>query len=439
LGTGLVFLIVAQLPTGEAPATDLRLDLTELYSMDDVTNNHVAFSEVRTTIDGRREIGESTRFELHIDGRARKGWNPITDDWIQLIRGYASIGDSTGKWTFSLGRQIIDPVAAARVDGATISLRAGEGVQLLAFGGAMPNPLTFDPNLQFFIGGVGYESRSDVINHAGGAAVDIYKGGLDRAYITERAFWRPAREWITDAWVVLDMLSQRGFISEVLNTSAGTTLNKLDVTNAHLMNRWAPAREFDASVYLSHNHTILPNLWWQDYLAAERARRGFVLDDRFLPLGTRRSSGRLVLNWHIIPGITPYGAVRGDYRHEDEARGWETTLGLKLDNPDLGYLDASGSLRNYFGSRNQIGAVAVGRNFGTALGVDAAATILRVAPQGAPSDRLYDLNATLWLDMKAIYKPLGDIRLMGTYQVFIDSQMTFQVFLVRLGYRFRDV
>jgi hypothetical protein len=42
------------------------------------------------------------------------------------------------------------------------------------------------------------------------------------------------------------------------------------------------------------------------------------------------------------------------------------------------------------------------------------------------------------MDLKAIAEPLGDVRLLGTYQLFYDSSMTFQVFMARLGYRFRE-
>jgi hypothetical protein len=305
----------------------------------------------------------------------------------------------------------------------------------------MPHPLTFDANTDFFVGGLGYEVRSETFNHAGGIALDTYKGGLDRAYLTERAYWRPSREWLAQIWVLIDGLAKQGFFNDILasNTVAYKALDRIDLTNANLTLRYAPVREFDVALYAAHNHTLLPNLWWQDYLLYEKTKLGFLLDG-LEPIGTRRSTGRLTFNFHVAPGVTPYAIARADYRHEDGARGWEGTVGIKLDSSALGYLDASGTARDYFGTLNQLASLTIGTNFGSATGIDANVTGMRVE-QPTPVrtvDHLYDVGATLWLDLKAIAEPLGDVRLLGTYQLFYDPSMTFQVFMARLGYRFRE-
>jgi hypothetical protein len=259
-------------------------------------------------------------------------------------------------------------------------------------------------------------------------------------YVSERVFWLPSRTWQVHGFALVDLFAPKGFFQDLLKSQADAmpaVVDRMDLTSAHLTIRFQPGSALDISLYGAHNHTILPHLWWVDYLALERARLGFVLDG-LEPVGTRRSTARLLMNLHITPFVTPYAVARSDYRHEDHAKAYEGTAGLKIDLPDIGYLDASGSIRDFFGTRNQIASLAIGTNFGTAAGVDASGSALRVESPGTPWELLYDLGGTMWVDLKALFAPLGDVRLMATYQAFIQPDVTFQVMMIRLGYRFRS-
>jgi hypothetical protein len=427
-------------PGGDVPPTEIRLDIGQLYSLDDLTTRHDSFTDLRGTLDGHREAGE-TRFEMHFDGRIRKPWTDVTPEQSYVTRAYATVGGADRGWTIGVGRQTIGPLNMAQVDGASFDLGVKDDLHLTVFGGAMPDPIDNTITKNFTIAGFGYESRSMEFHQMGGFAADLYKGSLDRAYLTERIFWLPSRMWNMHAFALVDLFAPRGFIQDLLSTGAAmnmpSAVDKIDLTSAHLTIMFRPTNMFDMSLYGAHNHTILPHLWWIDYLAQERARLGFVLDG-LEPVGTRRSTARLVANVHITPFITPYAVARTDYRHEDHAKAYEGTGGLKIDLPDIGYADASGSVRDFFGTKNQLAALSIGTNFGTALGVDASATAMRVQAPNTGRELLYDLGGTVWLDMKAIFKPLGDFRLMGTYQAFIQPDITFQVMMVRVGYRFRD-
>lgn len=430
-------LAVAQSLGGEPPATDLRLDLSQLYSLDDVTSRHLSFSELRATGDLRRDFGES-RLELHLDGRGRYGWTEITDHRVDVTRAAVAFGAKDKSWTLALGRQVIDAVNASRVDGLSADFGLGE-VHLVGFGGAMPHPLTGDPDPSFLIFGAGYDARTQGLQHFGGLAASLYQGGLDRLYLTERAFWRISREWMVQGYALVDLVAPRGLFSN-LDTPIDeqSAVDHLDLTSAHLTVRWTPISELDLSLYGAHTHTLLPNLWWDDYLAEQRALRGFVLDGAD-PVGSRRSTARFVANVHVANSVTPYLVGRTDYRHEDGATGFDGTLGLKVDDVEIGYVDLSASARDYFGAANQLATLALGTSFGIAAGFDANASMLRVVPAEAPEAQLlFDVGGTAWMDLKTLMEELGDLRLMAVYQAFIDPDMVFQVFFLRIGYRFRS-
>lgn len=433
---------LAQSLGGQPPGTDLRLDLGQLYSADDLTGRHLSFSELRGTIDARRELGEG-RIELHLDGRGRLGWTDVTTQRGDVSRAFLTFGSKDDGWSASVGRHTIDAAHSARVDGASIEVALSDRLHGVAFGGAAPHPITGALDPRFLTAGAGYDLRGTTLQHSGGVVASWYRGGLDRLYLSERVYWRASEQWILYGQAVIDLLSTSGFLGDLagMPREEQRGLARIDLTQANLTVRFRPVAALDLSLNGAHHHALLPNLWWQDYLEQERARRGFVLDGAE-PAGSRRSTVRAVAELHLGPVFTPYVIARGDHRHDDGASGWEGTLGSKLDLPELGYADLSGTLREVFGAENQLGALVVGSSFASAFGFDLSATMLRVVPvplegAAASAELLYDLGAALWLDLHAIADPLGNLRLMALYQAFVDPELVFQVVFLKIGYRFR--
>ena len=435
----------AQFGGGPRPATDLRLDLGQMYSLDDVTDRHLSFSELRGSIDGRREVAGG-RLELHVDGRGRYAWTDVSSNRVDFARLNLSFGAADAGWTVAVGRMSVDAVGSARVDGASVDLRLIPELHLIAFGGLMPHPLDGAPNVDFLSFGVGYDARTESLEHSGGLAINLYQGGLDRFYATERFFWRIAKEWQLHGFLILDFVGVSGLLGDIalLPPDQQSALEKIDVTSADLTLRFFPSRSFDVALSGSPNHTLLPNLWWTDFIAEERARRGFVLDGP-QPVGTRRTNARVVMNFHLTPAVTPYLRARFDARFEDGKKGYEGAVGLKLDDVDLGYIDVSASVRSLFGNENELVGLAMGTSFANALGLDLTVNGLRVvaaAPATGPApepELLLDVGASAWLDLKAVSPALGDVRVMATYQAFIASDMIFQAGFARIGYRFREL
>lgn len=418
-----------------------------MYSLDDATDRHLSYSELRGSIDGRRDVAGG-RVELHIDGRGRYTWTDVSTNRLDLTRANVVFGAADAGWSVALGRMSVDAVASARVDGASVDVRLIPELHLIAFGGLMPHPVDGSPNVDFLSFGVGYDARHASIEHAGGVALNLYKGGLDRLYATERFYWRISPMWQLHGFMILDFVGVSGLLGDLalLPPDQQSSLQKIDLTSADLTLRFAPLKQLDFALSGSHNHTLLPNLWWQDFIAEERVRRGFVLDGP-QPVGTRRTNARLVMNVHITPSVTPYIRGRFDARFEDGKKGYEGAVGLKLDDVDLGYIDISGTVRSLFGNENELVGLAAGTSFANALGLDVTVNGLRVvlapdpnnAAASAGPQLLLDVGASAWLDMKVLAPALGDLRLMATYQAFIASDLTFQAGFVRIGYRFRDV
>jgi hypothetical protein len=402
----------------EPPPTELRLDLGQLYTLDDLTGRHVSFSELRGTVDAHRTIG-GARLELHLDGRGRLGWSDITSHGGDIARAYASFGSSDRKWLLSIGRQTIDPVDAAAVDGVAAELSLGSALRTVVFGGMAPHPISAAFDDDFLTVGAGYEVGGKTVQSSGGAFARWYQGTLDRFAVNDRVYWRLGEAFMIHAHAVAELAP------------------KIDLSQASLMFRFRPSDLIDVSLYGAHHHALLPNKWWQDYLEQERARRGFVLDGAE-PIGSRRSIGRAVIDLHLSRLVTPYVVGRTDYRHEDSAKAYEGTIGLKLDDPELGYADLSATARDLFGTENELGTIALGTSFADHVGLELNVAALRTRMTEGQATMLYDLGGTMWLDLAAIHPSLGDVRLLAAYQAFIDPEMIFQVWFLRVGYRFRD-
>jgi hypothetical protein len=307
-----------------------------------------------------------------------------------------------------VGRIPIVELGTAQVDGARVAFGLTDGLTASVFGGLLPHPLTAAFNLDFAGGGAAYELRSSLINNAGGVVAQLYQGGLDRLYATERIYLALGRSLSLFANATVDFASRDG----------------VDLSNAVAVVRYRPADFVDFSITGSHVHAVLPNAWWEDWVALERARLGFSLDGP-LPEGTRRTTARLVTNFHMLGHVSPYLSGRYDHRHEDGAHGWEARAGVKLDHPAIGHVDLTGAYRDYFGARQQTGSIQLGWDALEWLGADGGFGLLALEGTGI----IYDANLMIW-------GQLGPVRLTAMAQAFIEPGVVYQLYFLRIGYRF---
>lgn len=411
---------------------EARLDLTQLVSDDSVTNRHLIYTDLRATADV--SLDWERPLALHTDVRARISANDVGPSRYDITRLYLEYGDPK-KWAVAAGRISIDPVNQTLVDGARFTLGLTPGTHFEVFGGAMPHPILRTFNLDFLNFGAGYQSNSKTLNHGGGVSAQLYQGKLDRLFVTESAYARLSPTLSLFGRMVLDLVSQEGIIGQLKDTPADEqgAIEQVDVSQAYLTLKYRPAGFVDVSVSGSHVHTLLPNLWWQDWVDRERARLGFSLDGP-LPVGTRRSTARVVSNLHFGPA-SPYLALRYDHRHEDGANGYEGRLGVKLARRGLGYVDAYGAHRKAFDAQHQLLGVQLGWTILEGVNLDAGAGALRVtAPQGEAS-WLFDVNTTAWVDLGTFSPSLRKVFVLGMYQAFIEPEVLYQVVTARLGYR----
>jgi hypothetical protein len=385
---------------------ELMVDVSQLVTDDTQTDVRRLFTDLRLRTEADDLFGLE-RLAFSFDGRGRIAYDGQTPHRYDVHRAFLSYGDDA-EWSVGLGRIPITEIGTAQIDGARVAFGLAEGFTTSVFGGLMPHPITTAFNLDFAGGGAAYELRSSMINNAGGLVAQLYHGGLDRLYASERVYLALGRTFSLFANATVDFVSRAG----------------VDLSNAIAVVRYRPAGFVDFSITGSHVHAILPNEWWEDWVALERARLGFSLDGP-LPEGTRRSSARLVTNFHLFGFVSPYLSGRYDHRHEDAAHGWEGRAGVKLAHPTLGYADLSGAYRDYFGSRQKTGAIQLGYDGLEWFGADGGFGLLDAESAGL----VYDVNLTLW-------GQLGPVRLTAMVQTFIEPEVVYQLFFVRLGYRF---
>lgn len=427
--------VATSAPATTSSTTEAQLMATQLYTDDDLTDRHLSFTEVRGLLHSNRLFGVD-HLGLIFDGRFRKGWTAETSDFADIMRAYVQVGDDSTRFRFALGRLTLSHIGAARVDGALLGARLGSVLASL-FGGLSPHPFTGAVDPRFVIGGAGYDFKAPDLNHAGGAAVQLYDGGLDRLYLSERVYVLFSPEWLLFGSAVIDLVPPRGLLGDLAKKSAEeqSALERIDLTQAHLMLRYRPSRTIDFTLSANHFHTILPNRWWTDFIAEERARRGFIIDG-FDPLGTRRSSARLLTNVHLGDVFTPYLSLRYDRRHLDPAQGYEVTLGLKLLPGTVSYADLSATQRRFFAAENQLLSMAVGTMVGDVLTLDAQGSAMRTRSlAGGDPILIYDFGATVGAELSGL--GLAGMRAMVAYQGFLEPEIGYHVVFAQLGYRFR--
>jgi len=415
-----------------APAhghTDLRLEVGELLASDPVPSMRLSYTEVRAAGASTGMLGLDEA-ELQLDARRRQGWTAVSPDQTWVSRLFLRYGGERAGWLTRLGRQVVGAAAGAPVDGAWAGL-TGADWEVGFFGGLRPHPLTTDVDARFATGGLSYEVRGRELNHAGGVVAQLYRGQLDRVYVSERGFLALGRALTAYASATVDFLSPDGAVT--LRGPAG-----LDLTNGQARLRYRPEAPLDVTLALGHFHTILPYLWWDDWLAAERARRGIVTDG-LEPVGTRQSNATLTVNVPVARAVTPYVVARYDARHTDGAYGYELRPGLKVLVGDNGYLNAFYAYRRYFSTLAQQGGLDLGLDLTRFVALDASATAFWLRPlAGGAGSRLVDLSAGVRVGLGAVAGPLDDLDVMSQYQGLVDGGSVTHIGWVRLTYRYRE-
>ena len=421
------------------PSTlDARLSVSQLLGVDDLTDRTPTFTEIRGSLDAERPLGLAP-LELHVDARGRLGWNDETGNDDEITRLYLQLGHAEDTFKIALGRQTIGAVSTARVDGASVGLRLSDELSATAFGGLAPHPLLGDFNVDFATGGAGYEYSSKSINHAGGAAVQLFQGDVDRVYLTERMYTRIGTDLSVYGHVIVDLFAPRGVLADLgdVATEEASAVERLDLTNATLNVGWRTTSWLRLNLLGTHNHTIIPKEWLIDFVEQQRRDRGFVVDG-LDPIGTRRTSVSLTANVDATSELRPYAVGRFDVQHDRQQDGYEARLGLKYDDPELGFVDLFGSQRRFFGADAQLGSLLVSATPDALLTVEAGGTVMRTTSLDADETALlYDVYASLWLDLGQTTEALEGVRLLAQYQVFIDPDLVYQIFYGRLAYRLK--
>ncbi|MBI4821923.1 MAG: hypothetical protein HY791_37035 [Deltaproteobacteria bacterium] len=404
---------------------DARLELSQTLALDDVTSRRVLASEVRGTLDAGLRSG----LELEVDGRLRLGWNEESDDRTQLAR--LSLGWHGGSgFMLAAGRMTMPEVASAQVDGAKIGFSDGPKLSIFGFGGLAPDPLTGEFNTQFITAGLGYGSRARGAEHAGGVALALYDGALDRLFVTQRVVAELGADLRLFARAVIECLSPEGIAASLSDSPTGSALEKIDVSSGNLRLSYRVSKALDMALDLDHTHALLPNRFWRDWAQQERERRGFSIEGD-LPVGTRRSLARLTSNTHLGP-VSPYLVLRGDVRHDDVATAFEAKGGVKLDVPESGYFDLSYTERRHFASKNRLISASGSLDLGSA-DLELRGSAMWVGVRGSDESYwLYDAGATAFVDLTSA---IDGLYTLASYTLFLDPEMTFHVGLVRLGLR----
>jgi len=401
-----------------------RLDLSHLFTVDSLTARHLSFSDLRLGAEAQRLF--DVPLGVVIDGRARHSWNALADDRTTLTEGYLRYGDDTDAWRLRLGRQLIRAVASAEVDGASLEHQWSPATSAVAFAGLLPNPWDMSFNPDFITAGVGLENKNVNDSQSGGLVLCTYRQALDRAYATHRALYTYGQTLTASSFTTVDFLSREPLAA--LGSKTG-----LDLTSFNGLVRLRPARAFDTSLAVTHNHTLLPNRWWDYYISEEQKRHGFVIDG-LEPVGTRLSSVRWTNTLSLGPAFAPYVRLRYDMRHNQKATGSEARAGLKW-RPAFGYVNVAVAYRDYFGVPSRLGEATFGIEQ-PHFGVEGGLTVLALQVRNQAGWKTsYNPYGMTWFDLGAWSPTLAHLRLLGEYQGFLEPTETTHAFFVQLAHR----
>lgn len=402
-----------------------RFDLSHTVSDDDLTARHYSFTDLRVKTDESNVLGDTS---FRLDGRARKSWTELASDRLSVTDLYLRYGEH-GRWRVTGGRQVVRDVGSAQVDGLSVEHQLTEATHGAAFAGLMPSPLTGALNTDFLTAGLGYGRLAVADNHSGGLVLSTYRGGADRLYLSQQSTASFGSTWLLSGFARVDLFAPRAYSAADPNPPASLGV---DPTQLYGLVRYRPVRRFTSALTLSHYHTILPGLWWTDWIAEQRRLRGFSLEGE---PGTRVSGARWTNTFEVTPQLGPYVRLRADHRHTGPANGYEGMLGLKW-RPGDAFVDGHYAYRSFFNGPSHVASLTAGYDR-SGYGAEAGGTAMTMKPfsktEWMPA---YDLYGTAWVGWKELGGGPGELRFSVQYQLFIDKASVFHVVMTQLGYHF---
>jgi hypothetical protein len=201
------------------------------------------------------------------------------------------------------------------------------------------------------------------------------------------------------------------------------------------MARFRPSAAGSVSLRVGHHHTVLPRVWWQDWVLRERSQRGLVLFEEEA-VGTRRTNATLRGNLRVFDRVNTYLVARYDRRHNDDADAFQGRGGVKLLLGETGFVDVYYSYRHHFTVDNHIGSVRCGLDFGDTVSFDSGVIAMHTRNRDSGNaDMLYDVDAGLWLDLGRVTDALSGLRLLVHYLGFVEPGLLVHWGHIRLSYR----
>lgn len=194
VGGFLAALIAAAVPS-TASAMDIKGRVSEsvFIQNDDASNQNYNFTRTRLYLNG---LGEETDF--HFDGQYRttggKDYNSGIDS-ARIDQANIDMRQLFGAGTrLGLGRQYIDSMPGARVDGLNADFAVGETTGVGLFGGTKADPLHDYFTGDYTTYGLYTYLREKGIATSLGVAASQHKGAEDEMYLYGSLAWSPSDE-----------------------------------------------------------------------------------------------------------------------------------------------------------------------------------------------------------------------------------------------------
>ncbi len=191
-GGFLAALIAAAVPSA-ASAMDIKGRISESLFLqnDDASNQSYNFTRTRLYLNG---LGEETDF--HFDGQYRtsggKEYNSSIDS-TRIDQANIDMRHIGGTRTrFAIGRQYIDPMPGARVDGLNMDFALGETGGAGLFGGTKADPLHDYFTADYTTYGFYTYLRNKSVSTALGVATSQHMGNEDEMYLYGSFAWSPS-------------------------------------------------------------------------------------------------------------------------------------------------------------------------------------------------------------------------------------------------------
>ncbi|MBI5179694.1 MAG: hypothetical protein HZA04_10610 [Nitrospinae bacterium] len=371
-------LIAASLASVPAYAVDLHGRVSEavFYLTDDATVQNYNFTRTRLALEATNFDGEDNTFRFDGSYRTKSSYdyNTRTPDTridvmnVEMLKAFTDTD-------VTIGRQYIESLVGARVDGALLNLHLDAAKGAGFFGGTAPDPYNDDLTSAFTTyGAYGYWKEKDG-GVTAGYATSLYKGKEDLAYLFGSAYLTPD-----------DELSMYGSVRLDHNITAQ---NGYDITNLLLTAnyRWG----WEARVNLTLNQ--YRGLWMQesmDYNVTHEMQR----------------SARVYADYSLSRSSKVYGQF--DYRTRDSDDKSASLYGIGYRDSELwGALFYNVGYRgiNYFTSKSWQVYVSGGAQPRDDLTAELGVSYLNNTqdkPENSMTQMVYTASAN-WLVSKSLY------------------------------------